>query len=94
MFSLGCEIYSNILTWCRRNSLDYIKLLVLLVQKVVGCGSEGCKDGSFTDCSFTSPQGLCQIGDVIYVADSHSHQIRSVSCQQYKSCGVYKSLYF
>ena len=45
---------------------------------MVGSGKSGTLNGGFEDCRFVTPQGLCLLRDMIYVADSDSHQIRMV----------------
>ena len=47
-------------------------------EAVVGDGSPGLKDGSFAQARFNRPQGMCLIGDVLYVADVENHAIRAV----------------
>lgn len=46
---------------------------------MIGSGKPGYLDGSFEECQFMSPQGLCVVNDMVYVADSSSHHIRTVS---------------
>jgi DNA-binding beta-propeller fold protein YncE len=48
------------------------------VQTVIGSGTPGFKDGSFTECQFDDPQGMTGSGDVIYVADRKNHAIRKI----------------
>lgn len=48
------------------------------VTDVVGTGLAGKTDGSYGEASFRKPQGLAQIGDVVYVADTENHEIRAI----------------
>ncbi len=48
------------------------------VTDVVGTGLAGKTDGSFGEASFRKPQGLAQVGDVVYVADTENHEIRAI----------------
>ena len=48
------------------------------VQAVIGSGDRGFTDGSFEEARFDDPQGLELDGDVLYVADTKNHAIRSV----------------
>jgi len=48
------------------------------VTAVFGSGKEGFEDGSGTEASFSSPQGLLVDGDTLYVADTNNHAVRSV----------------
>jgi thiol-disulfide isomerase/thioredoxin/sugar lactone lactonase YvrE len=41
-------------------------------------GEPGFTDGFFPEASFRRPQGLAQIGDVLYVADAGNHAIRAL----------------
>ena len=45
---------------------------------VVGSGKRGRKDGSFATASFNQPQGLCLVGDFLYVCDTGNHLLRRV----------------
>jgi DNA-binding beta-propeller fold protein YncE len=49
------------------------------VTAVFGSGKEGFEDGSGTDASFSSPQGLLADGDTLYVADTNNHAVRSIN---------------
>lgn len=56
----------------------------VILEEIGGCGA-GFKDGSFVDCRFNSPQGLCFYGPneaVIFVADTENHAIRRIDLQQ------------
>ncbi|MEO6417869.1 MAG: redoxin family protein [Polyangiaceae bacterium] len=48
------------------------------VIDVVGSGLAGKTDGSYGEASFRKPQGLAQVGDVVYVADTENHEIRAI----------------
>jgi thiol-disulfide isomerase/thioredoxin/DNA-binding beta-propeller fold protein YncE len=48
------------------------------VTDVVGTGLAGKTDGSYGEASFHKPQGLAQIGDIVYVADTENHEIRAI----------------
>lgn len=45
----------------------------------IGNGKSGLKDGSFEDCQFFRPQGVCWKDDVLYVADTENHSIRKIT---------------
>ncbi|KAF7666538.1 hypothetical protein LDENG_00102920 [Lucifuga dentata] len=45
---------------------------------VVGGPESGRKDGSLSEASFNSPQGVVMKGDTVYVADTDNHLIRKV----------------
>lgn len=49
------------------------------IERTIGTGKPGFANG--VDGSFRSPQGLCFSGDVLLVADSENHAIRSVSLE-------------
>lgn len=46
--------------------------------ETIGSGNEGREDGPFVTASFNRPQGLCLVGETLYVADTESHAIRAV----------------
>lgn len=46
------------------------------LQAVIGSGAIGRRDGSFQEASFDHPQGLCLVGDLLYVADTENHLLR------------------
>lgn len=48
------------------------------VEHVIGGCSQGFKDGDFKNVRFNSPQGVCVLNNVIYVADNNNHAIRKV----------------
>ncbi len=45
---------------------------------VVGSGKRGKEDGLFPTASFNQPQGLCLVGDFLYVCDTGNHLLRRV----------------
>ncbi|MFO1045142.1 MAG: thioredoxin-like domain-containing protein [Planctomycetaceae bacterium] len=45
---------------------------------VIGTGEIGSKDGSYAEAQFDHPQGMTLVGDVLYVADTENHQIRTI----------------
>lgn len=45
---------------------------------IVGDGSIGSKDGSYSEASFDHPQGMALKGDTLYVADTENHLLRTV----------------
>jgi len=47
------------------------------VEHVIG-GYQGFKDGDFKNARFNSPQGVCVLKNIIYVADDNNHAIRKV----------------
>lgn len=48
------------------------------VLDIVGAGVIGRKDGSFAEAQFDHPQGLDLQGDLLYVADTENHSIRTI----------------
>lgn len=48
------------------------------VEHVIGGYIQGFKDGDFKNARFNSPQGVCVLNNVIYVADNNNHAIRKV----------------
>src|SRR5213079_1390447 len=38
----------------------------------------GIEDGSYSEAAFLQPQGLCRVGDFLYVADTENQMLRSV----------------
>lgn len=44
----------------------------------IGGPKSGRQDGSFTEASFNSPQGVAIKGDAVYVADTENHLIRKI----------------
>ena len=45
---------------------------------VIGDGQEGLADGDFATARFNRPQGMCLVGETLYVADTENHAIRGV----------------
>lgn len=50
----------------------------------IGSGREGKVDGDYAAASFNRPQGLCLLGDILYVADTENHAIRAVDLKAQK----------
>jgi thiol-disulfide isomerase/thioredoxin len=50
--------------------------LVGAVTESIGSGQRGYADGSFSSCSFRSPQGVAQKAQRLYIADTENHTIR------------------
>ncbi len=48
------------------------------VTDVVGCGEAGAADGPLDRACFNHPQGLAVVEDMVYVADTDNHLIRTV----------------
>lgn len=46
------------------------------VEEVIGSGSIGLSDGTFTESSFNHPQGIAFSNDKLYIADTENHIIR------------------
>lgn len=51
------------------------------VLDVAGTGKPGVTDGPFDRATFRSPQGLAQVGNLLYVADTENHLIRRVDLE-------------
>lgn len=49
---------------------------------VAGNGEAKLKDGSFEEASFNRQQGMCLVGDTLYVADTENHAIRALDLQK------------
>jgi len=45
---------------------------------IAGTGTEGMKDGSFDQATFSDPQGMALDGETLYVADRKNHAIRAL----------------
>ncbi|WP_437226818.1 thioredoxin-like domain-containing protein [Planctomicrobium sp. SH661] len=54
------------------------------LQKIIGTGAIGAKDGSFDQASFDHPQGLALVGTDLYVADTENHKLRKVDLKNEK----------
>ena len=50
--------------------------------ETVGTGLEGKKDGSFDEASFSDPQGMARVGNILYVADRKNHMIRALDLKK------------
>jgi len=48
------------------------------LQDVIGTGAIGSRDGTYAEAQFDHPQGMTLVGDILYVADTENHQIRTV----------------
>ncbi|KAL6263841.1 hypothetical protein P5V15_003923 [Pogonomyrmex californicus] len=48
------------------------------MENVIGGCSQGFKDGNFKNAKFNSPQGVCVLNNIIYVADNNNHAIRKI----------------
>ena len=44
----------------------------------IGSGLPGLVDGDYTHAGFNRPQGMCLIGETLYVADTENHALRAV----------------
>ncbi len=60
------------------NRLVIADLDTYTVQDVIGTGAAGLKDGSYSEATFSKPQGMALKGDILYVADTENHAIRAV----------------
>jgi len=49
---------------------------------VIGSGTIGEKDGSYTEAQFDRPQGMVLVDNTLYVADTENHMIRAVDLTQ------------
>ncbi|XP_018400989.1 PREDICTED: NHL repeat-containing protein 2 isoform X2 [Cyphomyrmex costatus] len=52
------------------------------VEHVIGGYNQGFKDGDFKNARFNSPQGVCVLNDIIYVADNNNHAIRKIDLEK------------
>lgn len=48
---------------------------------VIGSGTIGWKDGSYTEARFDHPQGMALVGTTLYVADTENHLLREVDLE-------------
>lgn len=48
------------------------------VEHVIGGCAPGFEDGSFVKARFNAPQGICTLGNWIFVADNENHAVRKV----------------
>jgi thiol-disulfide isomerase/thioredoxin len=44
----------------------------------IGSGTPELADGAYDKAAFNRPQGMCVVGDILYVADTENHAIRAV----------------
>ena len=51
------------------------------ITRVIGSGEGGADDGEFARARFRHPQGLAVADDIVYVADTGNHLIRSVDLE-------------
>ncbi|KAJ8682744.1 hypothetical protein QAD02_018536 [Eretmocerus hayati] len=51
------------------------------VQNVIGGYSSGFQDGDFQTARFNAPQGVCTLGNDIFVADNENHAIRKINLE-------------
>ena len=49
---------------------------------VVGNGQIGAKDGGYAEAMFDHPQGMCLVGQTLYVADTENHLLRTIDLQR------------
>lgn len=49
---------------------------------VIGTGVIGKKDGGYAEAEFDHPQGMALVGDMLYVADTENHLLRTVDLKQ------------
>ncbi|XP_052771695.1 NHL repeat-containing protein 2-like isoform X2 [Mya arenaria] len=52
-----------------------------IVKHVIGSSSRGFTDGSFSETTFASPQGLVFHGNDLYIADTNNHAIRKAALE-------------
>tara|TARA_Y100000814_G_scaffold112721_3_gene79853 strand:- start:11729 stop:12670 length:942 start_codon:yes stop_codon:yes gene_type:complete len=51
------------------------------IQTLIGNGIEGMSDGSFEAAQFSQPQGLVQLGEILFAADTSNHLIRMIDLE-------------
>ncbi len=51
------------------------------IQTLIGNGIEGMSDGSFEAAQFSQPQGLVQLGEILFAADTTNHLIRMIDLE-------------
>ncbi len=49
------------------------------VLDVIGSGAQGAADGSYSETTFYTPQGMALKGNTLYIADTNNHLIRAVN---------------
>ncbi|EFN81636.1 NHL repeat-containing protein 2 [Harpegnathos saltator] len=52
------------------------------IEHIIGGTNQGFEDGDFKSAKFNSPQGVCMLDDVIYVADNNNHAIRKINLSE------------
>lgn len=50
----------------------------------IGSGVAGLLDGDYAKAQFNRPQGMCLVGDVLYVADTENHALRTIDLKSRK----------
>ncbi len=50
----------------------------------IGSGTPALLDGDFASAAFNRPQGMCLVGDTVYVADTENHAIRAIDLKAKK----------
>jgi thiol-disulfide isomerase/thioredoxin len=48
----------------------------------VGTGAEGFTNGGYDRATFNRPQGICLVGETLYVADTENHAIRAIDLKE------------
>ena len=51
---------------------------------LIGSGAIGAKDGGYAEAQFDHPQGMCLVGETLYVADTENHLLRTVDLKTKK----------
>jgi thiol-disulfide isomerase/thioredoxin len=51
---------------------------------IIGSGDEGLIDGGYEHARFNRPQGMCLVGDILYIADTENHAIRAVDLKAHQ----------
>lgn len=54
------------------------------VHHRIGSGEAGMEDGDFETASFFQPQGLCRVGDTVFVADTENHLLRAIDLNKHR----------
>lgn len=52
------------------------------VQQVIGSGVEGFKDGNFETAQFRKPQGICLVGQKLFICDTENHALRMADLER------------
>ena len=50
----------------------------------IGSGAIGHKDGGYAEAEFDHPQGMCLVGETLYVADTENHLLRAIDLKARK----------